>query len=218
MAFVSCLYYLYIDECGDEGPVTNVDSVNSDHNWFTTAGIIVKEENVQKFDQAHTSIIKKHFTDRGIALPPNFKLHYSELRYAKNPYNQMSDLDRRTLADDVFSAINSIDCSLVSCTIDKSRHYAKYQHPINVRAYTLLVCLERFWYFLNEHGCEGSVIYERFHLRQRKTVGRAIQKLQSMQNHNTFPDLGSIKHTIRNGDPIQEKVLQSLISLHMCRT
>ena len=83
---------------------------------------------------------------------------------------------------------------------------------------TIEVCLERFWYFLNEHGCEGSVIYERFHLRQRKTVCRAIQKLQSMQNHNTFPDLGSIKHTIRNGDPIQEKVLQSLISLHMCRT
>ena len=120
MTYVNHLCYLYIDECGDEGHPTNMSSVNSDQNWFTTGGIIVKEENVQKFDQAHTSIIKKHFTDGGITLPPNFRLHYHELRQRKNPYNQMSGLDRRNLADDVFSAINSIDCSLVSCTINKS--------------------------------------------------------------------------------------------------
>ena len=106
MAFVSCLYHLYIDECGDEGSVTNAGSVNSDHNWFTTAGIIVKEENVQKFDRAHASIIKKYFTDRGITLPQNFKLHYSELRYGKNPYNQMPGLDRRNLADSVLEDIH----------------------------------------------------------------------------------------------------------------
>ena len=92
--------------------------------------------------------------------------------------------------------------------MDKSKHYAKYQDPINVRAYSLLICLERFQHFLNEQRCTGVVIYEKFFSQQKRKVGRAMERLKNMQYYHSFSDSVSMRRNIINGDPIKEKVLQ----------
>ena len=58
----------------------------------------------------------------------------------------------------MFDTINSLDCSLVSVSIHKPSHEAGYGWPVNVRAYTLLICLERFQFFLEDQNGEGKAI------------------------------------------------------------
>ena len=64
-------------------------------------------------------------------------------------------LMRYGIANTIFDFINSFDCSLISASINKVSHDAKYEWPVNVRAYTLLICLERFQFFLEEKNSEG---------------------------------------------------------------
>ena len=63
------LYYLFLDESGDDGIVARSKSWNLDRAWFTTGGITVKAEHISEFERVHDSIIHKYFTKRGISPP-----------------------------------------------------------------------------------------------------------------------------------------------------
>ena len=181
---------------------------NPNNRWFTTGGIITNSEGKKQFEAAYEQIVKTYFINRGISLSPEFKLHYHELRQNTCPYDQLSCEDRENVANDVFEHINNIDCRIVSATIDKFSHRKKYSRPINVRAFTLLICLERFQYFLDEHQSEGSVIYEKFSRSQRIKITREMEYFQSIPNSPCPTNLPNIKGSVINGNPLQEKILQ----------
>lgn len=103
--------------------------------------------------------------------------------------------------------INSIECFLISATSHKPSHIARYELPISIRAHTLLTCLERFQYFLEDKNSEGKVIYERFSIKLRKKMNREMQKLQSIPGFPYLTKLDKIKGKIINGDPSKEKML-----------
>lgn len=199
---------MYIDESGVEGFVSNPKKTSLDDSWFTTGGILVNSQSISEFERTHIYMMKKYFADNRINLPHDFRLHYHNLRQNTYPYNRLSNQQRLDLADDVFGAIRSIDCKLVSATINKSTHVAKYDSPVNVRAYTLLICLERFQYFLEEQNDDGIVIYERFNTRLRKKMGAEMAKLRRIPSFPHLTNLHKIKGNIANGDPVKEKILQ----------
>ena len=192
---------MYIDESGDEGPPN--DDIYS--QWFTTGGIVVNDNDKYLFDQAHELIIKKRFTDNGIELPDNFKLHYLELRENKKPYNKLKD--RRQVANDVFAAINNIDCSLISASINKISHRKKQDEPFSVRAYTLQACRQRFQFFLEEYNDNGRIIYERFTNAQRRKIMPEIKLIEKRTSKHFSPNLYKIKNLIETGDPFCENIL-----------
>lgn len=194
---------MYIDESGDEGPPN--DDIHS--QWFTTAGIIVDDDDKYLFEHAHDLIIKKYFTGKGIVLPDNFRLHYWELRENKEPYSHLGD-KRRRVADDVFAAIRNINCSLISASINKTNHYQKQDDPFNVRAYTLQACRQRFQFFLEEHNGRGRIIYERFTNAQRRKIMPEIKLIEKRVAKHFPPNLYKIKSLIETGDPLGEIVLQ----------
>ena len=202
------LYYFYIDESGVEGLVSDSKKKNLDSDWFTTGGIIVHEKDIKKFEQVYDTIIKTCFIDKGIKLDSNFKLHYQELRQKVYPYNQITDLERYGIANTIFDFINSFDCSLISASINKVSHDAKYEWPVNVRAYTLLICLERFQFFLEEKNSEGKAIYERLTNSLRRMITEELRQLQNIPNFSHLTKLDKIKGKIINGDPTKEKILQ----------
>ena len=199
---------MYIDESGVESVTQDKTKRSFDYDWFTTGGIIVRDDNIAKFEHVHDHIIKNNFTDNGIELPANFKLHYNELRQKKYPYDQISDQMRHSIADEIFKAITAIDCKLVSVTICKSDHISRYNYPMNVRAYTLWLCLERFEYFLQGAKDDGVVVYERFSTRLRKKMNAEIRETCKRSRFPIFTNLGKIRGKIINGDPVKEKVLQ----------
>ena len=208
MPQITCLHYMFIDESGVENLVSDNKKKNLDSNWFTTGGVIVEAANVPKFEQVVDSIIKDCFIDRDIKLPSDFKLHYNSSRAKEHPYDQLPDDVRWSIADRIFDSINSIDCRLVSASIHKPSHAAKYNQPINMRAYTLLLCMERFQYFLQDVDDEGIIIYERLSTSLRRKMNREIKALRSIPNFPYFTKLDKIRDKIINGDPIKDKTLQ----------
>lgn len=203
------MYYLYIDESGVEGITEDPTKRGLDHDWFTSGGIIVNEEGKRAFHDAHNCIIEQFFDKKGITLPPDFKLHYRELRQEVWPYNQFTREELGQMANAVFNAINSIDCKLVSASINKLSHKRKYPSwAVNVRAYSLLLSLERFQYFLEEYDEEGIGVYEKLTNSIRRNIGRDLRRLLQIPTFPYFTNLANINKKIINGDPVQEKVLQ----------
>jgi len=202
------LYNFFIDESGVEGFASNQARRSLDDDWFTSGGIIVNETSAQAFEQIHNNIIQRFFNNNGITLPRNFRLHYHELRQIQWPYNQLPNQQRWRLADEVFDAITSINCHLISASVNKPNHRNRYDWAVNVRAYSLLLCLERFQYFLEDENEEGQAVYEQFTNNIRRRMTRELIRLQDMPTFPLFTNLDNIRGRITNGDPIVQRVLQ----------
>lgn len=201
------MYYLYIDESGDAGDYLNKDGsrINGSSKYFVLGGIIVKDSNVNKFDQSYTNLIQNYFS--GIKLESNFKLHYHALRNKHEPYDKLKDELRWKIPDDVFLIIQNLECNLLSVTIDLEKHCTKYKTPAEPRAYSLLLMLERFQYFLEANHDVGIAKYERFNAKMRKSAEMELKWLRSKHNFPYFSALPNIQDKIQNGNPITEPIL-----------
>lgn len=205
------MYYLYLDESGDAGDYLNdkLEIISGSSRFFTLAGIIVEDTKITNFKNVYDSIMLKYF--KGITLPANFKLHYHELRQTDPkiyPYDQLRDPERWSIPEEIFSIIRSEECWLLSVTIDLERHCRKYEWPVDARAYSLLVILERFQYFLEEKNSTGKAIYEEYNAKLRKRTELELRKLQKYTKFPQFTDLGNIQGKVERGQPSVEIILQ----------
>lgn len=203
------MYYLYLDESGVEGLSSNPAKKSLDDDWFTSGGIIVSENKVNEFEVSHAEIIHEFFTKRGVSLSEDFKLHYREARQRHGYYAHLSEREIGELSNAVFNTVKKIDCKLVSASINKRTHCNKsYRYTANVRAYSLLLCLERFQYFLEENKEEGIAIYEKLTNSMENNIQKDLKNLRELTKFPFFTNLDKIKGKIRNGEPVKEKVLQ----------
>ena len=201
------MYYLYIDESGDHddyrenflgNPITS--------KFFTLGGIIVDEKSKKEFHDHHEKIKTEYF--KGIKLGNNFKLHYHEARQVEYPYNLLSDQKRFSLIDEMFNKIVLTDCTLLSVTIDKQYHCNHYDDPVNARAYSLRVILERYQYYLEECCQIGEVIFERYNSKMSKRVERVHRWLKTHKNFPNPTNFGNVNLKVKNGNPELEPILQ----------
>lgn len=205
------MYYLYIDESGDTGDYNIKNSnIGGSSRFLTLGGIIVNDMTKQEFKLVHQNIISTFFN---YYLPSNFKIHYEELRNShkrkgKSIYSSWDGQKKLLLANYFFDAINKIDCSLLSVSIDLKKHCEKYGNPVNPIAYALYLILERFQYFLGDHREYGEVIYERFGSDLRKKVGIVHKQLESYYKFPKATSFPNINRKIHDGDPSIEFMLQ----------
>ncbi len=202
------LYRLYIDESGDLGDYLdeNYQVIDGSSRFFTLAGIIASDNEKEALDDAVGLTIDKYFKD--IQLPERFKLHYHPLRNSCYPYDRLSDMQRRRLADDVFDMIRESDCVLLSVTIDLKHHCKRYSIPADPQSYAMLIMLERFQDFLEEHGGTGEAVYERLNKKARKKAERVMAGLREVLRFRHHKELSSISGRIINGDPKKHPILQ----------
>lgn len=206
-AYFAKLYYFYMDESGVDTLVKDTKKHDFGYDWFTTGGLIVDDQARKAFENVHASIIDRYFSDNEITLPNRFKLHYSELRQKKHPYDKLpGTTQRHDIANDIFNAICNIDCTLISVSINKVNHMSRYTQPANVRAYTLLACLERFQFFLEDRQSEGIAYYESFTNSMRRMITSEMLGLRSIIDF--YPTLGRIKGKVKNGNPYTDVLLQ----------
>jgi hypothetical protein len=72
------LYYLFLDESGDiEDFYEQQDGKGGSSRFLSIGGIIVNEINKTIFENEYKRIISTYFN---FSLPPDFKLHYKEIR------------------------------------------------------------------------------------------------------------------------------------------
>ena len=204
---VHVLYYFYIDESGTDTRVSNPSKRTFGSDWFTAGGIIVDDDGKAEFEKVHKAIMHRYFESNGIRIDAEkFKLHYNELRQKRPPYDKLPNNERWGIANDIFDAICRIDCTLISVSINKENHYAKYVHPAPPKSYTLLACLERFQFFLEDNGGEGIAYYEEFTNAMRRKITEDMHGLQSITDF--YSTLGKIKGKVRNGKPSRDVLLQ----------
>jgi Protein of unknown function (DUF3800) len=203
------LFYLYVDECGDDGDFNELksrpDGKGGSSQYFTIGGIVVNDKSRILFSKEYDCIIQEFFSS--IDLPNNFKLHYEELRFKRYPYNLLGHR-RFELANRIFCSINLIDCYLLSVTIDIDKHCKKYYYPVNVRAYGLFLLLERFQYLLEDATLQGEVIYEKYNNVLRKKVDLIHRRFMDSPSFPTSTDFRCIKGIVKEGNPLLEHVLQ----------
>lgn len=202
------MYYLFLDESGDDHYLKYDGTVNRGCTKnITVGGIVVNDPDVTKFNNAYTDLVRHYFLN--VSLPPKFKLHYNTLKIGKkSPYKEIHFEGRASLSRDVFSLINTIDCNFIACNINKPDHWNRYgTYTRNPKAYALLVCVENFIDFLKEHNESGMIIYEEFE-KIRKQMGEELKELLS---HPTFPNIHNLQDVtklVRSGNPQQHPVLQ----------
>ena len=202
------MYHLYIDESGDPGDYLDEHNIiiEGSSKFFTLAGIIVDNSLKAKLDSEINQIIKRYFSR--ITLAENFKLHYHPLRNRRPPYDLLSDSQRFQLADDMFELIKKSDCHMLSVTINLERHCRKYGIPADPKAYAILIMMERFQDFLEEHGAQGMAIYEKFNKKSRKKAERTIRGLKEVLRFRHYRELNNIRGNMQNGDPRTSPILQ----------
>ena len=62
----------------------------------------------------------------------------------------------------MFCITKTIDCNLLSVSINIKNHCEKYHYPVNICGYVLYLLLERYQYFLDDYSQDGKIIYERY--------------------------------------------------------
>ncbi|MEX0656681.1 MAG: DUF3800 domain-containing protein [Nitrosopumilaceae archaeon] len=201
------MYYLYIDESGDPGDYRDENGkiILRSSRYFTLAGIIVNDEVQSQFHEQYERIKSVYFGR--FTLPANFKLHFNSLRMQnKFPYDKLTEDERLSLEDDVLTTILSLDCKLLSVTLDLDYHCQKYSNPVWPTALALLYILERFQYFIDEQNSSGVSIFERFTNSMRDKVKREWKILNSYPSFpkpTKWPDLEKVE----NGDPVKQPIL-----------
>jgi hypothetical protein len=203
------LYTLYLDESGDEGnfDTDQEEGKGGSSRYFTLGGIIVDDSIVPEFRKRMDEILLKYFPN--IDYFDKFKLHYTDLRESRYPFDKMAGIKKKEIADEIFNTVNSIDCFLLSVTIDLYDHCKKYSHrmPLKPRAFSLILIKERYQYFLKEKGSRGRIIYEEYDCSLRKQVKFGYDYLNQIGFY-FYTTLENIEGDIIDGDPLEEVVLQ----------
>ena len=161
------MFLLYIDESGDPGRYLDRihNAIPGSSRLFTLAGIIVDRQAKDKIDADIRKLASSFFPQ---SIVDTIKLHYQPLIQNAPPYDSLSTSDRRCLADGMFEIIHDSPCILLLVTVDLANHFTQHKHPINPKAYAMLIMLERFQDLLASDGSQGMVIYERISRKERK--------------------------------------------------
>ena len=201
------MFLLYIDESGDPGRYLDRihNAIPGSSRLFTLAGIVVDRQAKDKIDADIRKLASSLFPQ---SIVDTIKLHYQPLIQNAPPYDSLSTSDRRCLADGMFGIIHDSPCILLSVTVDLANHFTQHKHPINPKAYAMLIMLERFQDLLASEGSQGMVIYERISRKERKKLKGTMKRLKEMLAFRRCVDLNNIVGDIQSGDPLKEPILQ----------
>ncbi|TYO99978.1 uncharacterized protein DUF3800 [Geothermobacter ehrlichii] len=150
-------YRIYIDEVGNPDLES---SDNPNHRFLSLTGVIIELGHVQDVVAPQLEALKREYFRSHPDEP--VILHRKELVNMKNPFHVLKDPEVRGRFDkQLLRLLTDWQYSVISVCIDKKNHKDTYQvwryEPYH---YCLAVLLERYFFFLNEKGCQGDVMAE----------------------------------------------------------
>lgn len=198
---------MYVDESGDSGRYRFKNGQNNtgSSKYFTLAGIIVSDAENERLGKAVNMLIDRYFDH--IQLPEKFKMHYYPLIHNHYPYDQLSEIQRKQLADGMFDIIKKSDLYLLSITVNLEEHYEKHE-SVEPVALALLLLRDRFQNFLKEQNKNGFIVYELLSKRQKRKIEHHMKKLSKNMMFQDHVKFQNIRHHIRKGNPVKHPVLQ----------
>lgn len=150
-------YRIYIDEVGNSDLAS---SDNPNHRFLSLTGVIIELSHVETAVFPQLEVLKtKYF--RSHPDEPVI-LHRKEMVNHKRPFEQLKDPGIKKVFDaELLALLQAWDYAVVSVCIDKKNHKETYQvWRYDPYHYCLAMLMERYWFFLNEHGAKGDVMAE----------------------------------------------------------
>ena len=166
-------------------------------------------DDVERLERKYRDIIKTYFTDVGISLPRNFKLHCTELKRGRSsPYDQLTRKKRKELLLKIYTTLNSFDCKYISASINIEKHCRKYQErAVNPKGYALWIGYEMIRTMEESIGMKFQIIFEEYY-QTKDAMIHAHQTLRSFPNFPNPHNLDDISQHITSGSPQRYPILQ----------
>jgi len=150
-------YRLYIDEVGNPDLES---SDNPNHRFLSLTGVIIELDYVQdklypELEKLKENYFKSHPDDPVI-------FHRKEMVNCKYPFEILRDSTTKNRFDaELLKHLVDWEYSVITVCIDKKSHKENYTTwRYNPYHYCLAVMMERYIFFLDQHGCVGDVIAE----------------------------------------------------------
>lgn len=147
-------YFLYLDESGDGGWPKGYGGNSPDHN-FIYAGIVVDSEQNYKIRNGVENILQEYFPQ--MESKPE-ELHYADLIHNKGSYDDLSDDEAYSMANDVFDLIKDIKPILMGTIVNKKRMRTRYgDDAYPPKRYAFRATVDRFNKHLAANDAVGTV-------------------------------------------------------------
>ncbi|WP_305046834.1 DUF3800 domain-containing protein [Geoalkalibacter sp.] len=150
-------YRMYIDEVGNSDLAS---SDNPNHRFLSLTGVIIALSQVEtnifpQLEALKTKYFRSHPDEPVI-------LHRKEMVNHKHPFEALREPQtKRAFDGDLLALLQAWDYVVLSVCIDKRNHKETYQvWRYDPYHYCLALLMERYWFFLNEHGATGDVMAE----------------------------------------------------------
>ncbi len=150
-------YRIYIDEVGNPDLGS---SDNPNHRFLSLTGVILDLRYVEAVVHPQMESLKAKYFRSHPDEPVIF--HRKEMVNAKPPFEILKDREKLNQFDrELLSLMAAWEYTIISVCLDKKNHKETYTTwRYDPYHYCLAVLLERFVFFLNQHGSQGDVMAE----------------------------------------------------------
>jgi hypothetical protein len=153
-------YIVFADESGDHGMV----SIDRDYPVFVLAFCLFHKE--EYITRAVPDVLRFKFNHFG---HDQVILHELDIRRSRGPFTILQNAERRgPFYDDLNAVMAGAPMTIVASVIDKEKHRARYQAPVNPYHISMGFGLERLYREMEGRGCRGGTTHVLFERRGAK--------------------------------------------------
>lgn len=171
---------MYIDECGNSDLLSSNDP---NHRFLSLTGVIIDLAYVQSTLNRELELLKEQFFRSHPDEP--IILHRREIVNAMPPFHTLKKSSVRALFDaELLRLLQQWDYTVITVCLDKQSHrrtYTTWQYdPYH---YCLEILLERYVFFLEQHGANGDVIAESRGGKEDRRLKASFERLWEGGTH-----------------------------------
>lgn len=167
------MYTLYLDGSGDPGWYPPYGT--SELKWYVLGGVAIDDSMIDPINEDVSDIISKYSQ---LAECPIKELKYSALIAGNKDYgyDQLTKLQRKQMADEVFHLIHEYRPPLFATAIHKNEHYEKYRTPHDPLLLSFRFTVTKFDKFLAENNENGMIFMDSESLQVKKSMKAIIEE------------------------------------------
>lgn len=170
---------LYLDAAGDPGwpPPFGRSRVQ----WYILAGLALDPEDDLKVAQKSKALLGEYIstTERAKWPDRNYEIHYHDIIFGQNIFSSLEDIQRKELADKIFSLIASANPTIFATAINKIQMKRVYgESAYNPRILSMRSTIHRFSMYLVRKGHVGTAMVDEEEYKKDKQIRQLVHSLK----------------------------------------
>lgn len=185
---------LYLDTCADSGWPKPFGRSQTD--WYVVSGLVLTPENDYKSRTETEKLLQKYIEEnqRRRFPPYYYEIHYHDIIYGKHLFQDLPDIQRKNLSDEIFSFINTLRPVLFATAINKIQLKRIYgENAYAPRSLGLRATIHRYAIYVDREHLIGSIVVDEEEYRKDKELQAMIQDFRregiTIRGYNYQPAL-----------------------------